>query len=179
MSRKIAGNNPKVLALGMLITMAVLCVGWLTVDGMDANKLPSGLLLPLVRMLFFVGIGLMAAQAIDSTRWTEKLGFLAGPMFRYANLGPQCSTAFTAAFFSGVSANAMLFGFYKGKSITRRQLFLTNLINQFPAYFLHLPMTFFIVTPLTRTAGILYFVLTFLANMQRTKIGRASCRERV
>ncbi len=167
MSRK-KTNTPKVLAVGLLITLAVLCAGLVAVDGMEPAGLSAGLLLPLARMLFFVGIGLVAAQALDSTRWTEKLGFLAGPMFRYANLGSLCSAAFTAAFFSGVSANAMLLGFYKEERITRRQLFLTNLINQFPAYFLHLPMTFFIVTPLTRTAGVLYFVLTFLANVLRT-----------
>lgn len=168
MSRKKTANNPKTLAVGLMITLIPLCIGLLAVDGMEAARLPSGLLFPLARMLFFVAIGLVAAQAIESTRWTEKLGCLSGPMFRYANLGSCCSAAFTAAFFSGVSANAMLLGFYREESITKRQLFLTNLMNQFPAYFLHLPMTFFIVTPLTRSAGVLYFVLTFLANVLRT-----------
>jgi len=168
LSRKKTANNPRALAIGLIITLTVLCTGLLTIDGMEAARLPARLLLPLARMLFFVGIGLVTAQAIDSTRWMEKLGLLAGPVFRYANLGSHCSAAFTAAFFSGVSANAMLLGFYKEESISKRQLILTNLINQFPAYFLHLPMTFFIVTPLTRTAGVLYFVLTFLANMLRT-----------
>jgi hypothetical protein len=48
-------------------------------------------------------------------------------------------------FFSGVAANAMLLGFYKEGKICRKQLFLSNFVNQFPAYFLHLPTTFFIV----------------------------------
>lgn len=156
------------LLTGLLITGIVLAAGLAWVDGVTAAKLPGRLLLPLCRMLAFVCIGLVVAQAIDHTGWTRKLGALAAPVFRFANLGHRCSAAFTAAFFSGVSANAMLLDFYKEKQITRRQLFLTNFINQFPAFFLHLPMTFFIVVPLTRTAGLLYFLLTFLATCVRT-----------
>lgn len=156
------------LLAGLLISGIVLAAGLAWVDGVTAAKLPGRLLLPLSRMLAFVCIGLVVAQAIDHTGWTRKLGALAAPVFRFANLGHRCSAAFTAAFFSGVSANAMLLDFYKEKQITRRQLFLTNFINQFPAFFLHLPMTFFIVVPLTRTAGLLYFLLTFLATCVRT-----------
>nr|WP_319392334.1 nucleoside recognition protein [uncultured Desulfobacter sp.] len=163
-------NNGLALLIGFLITGIVLGAGLVWVDGVSAVKLPGRLLLPLGRMLAFVCIGLVAAQAIDDTGWTRKLGALAAPVFRFANLGNRCSAAFTAAFFSGVSANAMLLDFYKEKQITRRQLFLTNFINQFPAFFLHLPMTFFIVVPLTRTAGLLYFLLTFLATCVRTVV---------
>jgi hypothetical protein len=41
-------------------------------------------------------------------------------------------------------------------------------MNQLPAFFLHLPTTFFIVIPLTGWAGALYFLLTFAAVMLRT-----------
>ena len=167
MNPKKKQNNGLALWVGLLITGLVIAWGLAGVDGVTAATLPGRLLLPLSRMLAFVCIGLVVAQAIDNTGWTRKLGALAGPVFRFANLGHRCSAAFTAAFFSGVSANAMLLDFYKEKQITRRQLFLTNFINQFPAYFLHLPMTFFIVVPLTRTAGLLYFLLTFLATCVR------------
>jgi hypothetical protein len=69
-----------------------------------------------------------------------------------------------------VAANAMLLDFYKSGHISRRQLFLTNFINQLPGFFLHLPTTFFIVIPLTGWAGALYFLLTFLATVFRTAI---------
>lgn len=161
-------NNALALIAGLVITGIVLGAGLAWVDGVTVAKLPGRLFWPLSRMLAFVCIGLVVAQAIDDTGWTRTLGALAAPVFRFANLGTRCSAAFTAAFFSGVSANAMLLEFYKEKQINRRQLFLTNLINQFPAYFLHLPTTFFIVVPLTRTAGLLYFLLTFLANCVRT-----------
>ena len=161
-------NNGQKLLAGLLVTVIVLAAGLFWVDSVTFAMLPKRLLWPLSRMLAFVCIGLVAAQAIDDTGWTRRLGALAAPIFRFANLGTRCSAAFTAAFFSGVSANAMLLDFYKEAQITRRQLFLTNFINQFPAYFLHLPMTFFIVVPLTRTAGLLYFLLTFLATCVRT-----------
>ena len=61
----------------------------------------------------------------------------------------------------------MLLNFFKEEKITRRQLFLSNLMNQFPAFFLHLPTTFFIVIPLTGWAGGLYFLLTFIALVIR------------
>ena len=167
------------LLTGLLISGIVLAAGLAWVDGVNAEKLPGRLLFPLSRMLAFVCIGLVVAQAIDHTGWTRKLGALAAPVFRFANLGHRCSAAFTAAFFSGVSANAMLLDFYKEKQITRRQLFLTNFINQFPAFFLHLPMTFFIVVPLTRTAGLLYFLLTFLATCVRTFLLMQSLKEKL
>ncbi|MCG8531953.1 MAG: nucleoside recognition domain-containing protein, partial [Desulfovibrionales bacterium] len=64
-------------------------------------------------------------------------------------------------------ANAMLLEFYKEEKITKSQLFLSNFVNQFPAYFLHLPTTFFIVLPLTGKAGVIYFALTFAAVLVR------------
>ena len=67
----------------------------------------------------------------------------------------------------------MLWEFFKEEKITRRQLFLGNLMNQFPAYFLHLPTTFFIVIPLTGWAGALYFFLTFVALIAQNMDGDA------
>ena len=126
------------------------------------------LLWPLCRLMVFIGFGLIIGQIIETSGWTRIVGAWVGPVFRFGNLNAQCSAAFTTAFFSGVAANSMLLGFYKEERISRSQLFLTNFINQLPAYFLHLPTTFFIVLPLTGRAGILYFVITFLAALLRT-----------
>jgi hypothetical protein len=126
------------------------------------------LIWPLGRLIVFIALGLLIGQVIEASGWTKKLALLAGPLFRFGNLGNQCSAAFTAAFFSGVAANAMLLDFFKEDTISRRQLFLSNFINQLPAFFLHLPTTFFIVIPLTGWAGALYFLITFLAVVLRT-----------
>jgi len=160
--------NRSALLISAAVSLLVLAVGLYAVDGMNAHRLYRGLLWPLLRLIGLIGVGLVAGQLIEATGWTRYLALLAGPLFRFGNLGPRCSAAFTTAFFSGVASNAMLLDFYKEGTITKRQLFLTNLINQLPAYFLHLPTTFFIVIPLTGIAGALYFLITFVAALGRT-----------
>jgi hypothetical protein len=96
------------------------------------------------------------------------LGFFAAPIFKFGKLGQRCAAAFTTAFISGVAANSMLLGYYTDGKISRRQLFLANFINQFPAFFLHLPTALFIIIPLTGGAGGLYILITFAAAIVRT-----------
>jgi len=126
------------------------------------------LFFPLGRLIFFICIGLIAGQVIEIMGWTRQVAVLARPFFKFSRMGDHCSAAFTTAFLSGASANAMLLDFYKSGKISKLQLFLSNYLNQFPAFFLHLPTTMFIVLPLTGTAGVLYFLLTFLAVLVRT-----------
>lgn len=156
------------LAISGAVSAAILVWGVWQVPDLDLNRTSSGLLWPLLRLMMFITIGLIAGQVIETSGWTRHLAKVAAPLFRFGNLGERCSAAFTTAFFSGVAANAMLLEFFKSGKITRQQLFLTNFVNQMPAYFLHLPTTFFIVVPLTRWAGIIYFILTFLAMLART-----------
>ncbi|MFH1489099.1 MAG: nucleoside recognition protein [Pseudomonadota bacterium] len=170
MGRKKAEPEYRKLAISCGITLAVLICGFWLVDDLRIHGITTRLLWPLCRLMFFIALGLAFGQMIEVSGWTKTMARLAGPLFRFGNLGQRCSAAFTAAFFSGVSSNAMLLEFYKSEKITRKQLFLSNFINQMPAYFLHLPTTFFIVIPLTRWAGALYFLLTFLAMIFRTLV---------
>ncbi|MFP4453377.1 MAG: nucleoside recognition protein [Desulfobacterales bacterium] len=158
------------LAVSLTISAAIAAMGMAAIESITPAVAWNRLFMPLIRLCLFIGIGLALAQIIEAWGWTRRLGAVAGPMFSYANLGRRFSAAFSTAFFSGVAANSMLVGFYNDKKITRHQMFLTNFINQFPAYFLHLPTTFFIVVPLTRTAGLVYFGLTFAATLVRTII---------
>jgi hypothetical protein len=132
------------------------------------RQLLAGLLWPLVQLMLTIAAGLAVGQGIEAAGWTRGLSFLARPLFRFGRLGDRCGAAFTTAFVSGVAANAMLQDFYKEGKITRGQLYLTNFVNQLPAFFLHLPTTFFTVISMTKAAGILYFALTFLAAVLRT-----------
>jgi len=161
-------------------SLLVVAFGWGQLEGLTADRLAGQLLWPLMRLLFFITLGLVVGQAIEATHWTRRLAVVAAPLFRFSRLGMRCSAAFTTAFFSGVAANAMLLNFFKEDKITRQQLFLSNLMNQMPAFFLHLPTTFFIVIPLTGRAGGLYFLLTFIALLVRTGLvvgyGRLFCR---
>jgi hypothetical protein len=168
MSKKRSKPGYRGLAISMVISCLFLLWGMTFIESLTVPLLWIRLVKPLLTLMVLIGLGLILAQAIEAKGWTEKLGALAGPVFRFANLGPKCSAAFSTAFFSGVAANAMLVDFYKEKKISKKQVYLTNFINQFPAYFLHLPTTFFIVVPLTRVAGLLYFGLTFLAVVIRS-----------
>ncbi|MFO7714038.1 nucleoside recognition protein [Desulfosarcina sp.] len=170
----------KSMAVSIVISLLVVAWGVLNLETLTADRLTVRLLWPLLRLLVFITLGLVVGHIIESTGWTRHLAVVAAPLFRFSNLGDRCSAAFTTSFFSGVAANAMLWEFFKEEKITRRQLFLGNLMNQLPAYFLHLPTTFFIVIPLTGWAGALYFLLTFTAQVFRTLMvviyGRMFCR---
>ncbi len=155
------------LGISAAVSVAMLVLGLLFVDQLTAAGMLNRLAWPLVRLLLFIAIGLAVGQLIEAAGWTGVLGKLGAPLFRFARLGPHCSATFTTAFFSGAAANAMLYDFWKEKKIDRFQLFMTNLANQLPAFFLHLPTTVFIVLPLTGWAGAGYFIITFLAALAR------------
>ena len=156
------------LFVSLGISLVVIFGALTFIKELDTAQIVSRLLWPLLRLMIFITVGLMIGQIIEASGWIKTMAVLARPLFRFGHLGDYCSAAFTTAFFSGVSANAMLLGFFKENRITRRQLFLSNFINQLPAFFLHLPTTFFIVVPLTGRAGVLYFLITFLAVVLRT-----------
>jgi hypothetical protein len=133
-------DNYRILLLSLLISAVALIVGAYQIDDLNVHFVLARLLMPLLRLMIFITIGLLIGQIIEATGWTRTLAVVARPLFRFGNLGNHCSAAFTTAFFSGVAANAMLLDFYKEGQITRRQLFLSNFINQLPAFFLHLPV---------------------------------------
>ncbi len=168
MPRRKASPRYRALVISLTLSATMLLVGVYGMTAFDWSTAGRRLLAPLLRMLGFILVGLAAGQIIETLGWTRQLALLARPLFSFSRLGDRCGAAFTAAFFSGVTANAMLVEHYQEGRITRAQLFLTNFINQLPAFFLHLPTTFFIVVPLTKTAGLLYFLLTFLAAALRT-----------
>ncbi len=168
MGRSRAKPRYRALAVSLILALAMLLAGVTWIDGVTWPRVAIRLLWPLARLLFFITAGLALGQVIEASGWTRHLAFVAGPLFRFGHLGSCCGAAFTTAFFSGAAANAMLLEFYQEGRISRTELFLTNLVNQLPAFFLHLPTTFFIVIPLTGWAGGLYFILTFLAALLRT-----------
>lgn len=158
----------RLLCISAGISALLPLVSGLFFDPVTTDVLVNRLLFPLVRLTCFIVLGLVAGQVIEGLGWTRQVAVVARPFFRFSRMGDRCSAAFTTAFFSGAAANAMLAEFYDQEKISKIQLFLSNYINQFPAFFLHLPTTVFIVLPLTGMAGALYFLLTFLAVLVRT-----------
>ncbi len=160
--------NLKHLGISLALTLTILCIDLAWTSGTSPQDLAARLGFPLLRLLGIICLGLFAGQVIETFGWTRQLAVVARPFFNFSNLGVHCSAAFTTAFISGTAANAMLLEFYEQKKISKLQLFLTNYVNQFPAFFLHLPTTMFVVLPLTGAAGALYFLLTFTATLCRT-----------
>ena len=150
------------------ISLGLLTILFVLYPEIQFSTLSTKLLVPVGRILFFVTLGLVIGEIIESTGWTKYLAFLAGPLFRFAHLGYRCSAAFTTAFFSGIAANGLLLNYYREGQIDKQQLFLTNFMNHFPAFFLHLPTTIFIVLPLAGYAGGFYLLLVFLAVLLRS-----------
>ncbi|HID69882.1 MAG TPA: hypothetical protein EYP35_05325 [Desulfobacterales bacterium] len=131
-------------------------------------QLWPSLIWPLIRLIFFISIGLLIANFIESLNWTGKIAILARPMIRFGNLSDTAGASFSMALFSGVSANTMLSEAYEKKQIQKNELILSNLFNSLPTYFLHLPTVFFITVPLIKGAAIIYVGLTFGAAIFRT-----------
>jgi len=123
---------------------------------------------PLLRLLLFLAIGLLAALFIESLNWTRKMAIVAQPLTRFGHLSPLTGASFSLCFFSGIAANTMLAEGYDKKQLSRKELVLANLFNSLPANFLHLPTTFFIAVPIIKGAAFIYIGLTISAAIVRT-----------
>lgn len=138
---------------------------------MDYSILPElweQLLWPLLRILFFVAIGLVVANLIESLKWTDRLAALARPLVRLGNLSAVTGASFSLAFVSGVSANTMLAEALDKGQLEKKEMILANLFNSLPRYFLHLPTVFFLTVPLIKGAAIVYVGITFCAALLQT-----------
>lgn len=170
MSRRRNKRSTRRLLFSAGVAALILLVGLHLSPSMSGRQVFSGLVRPLGQLMLTIALGLLLGQVIEAAGWTRAFSTFARPLFRFGRLGDRCGAAFTAAFASGVAANAMLQDFFKEGKITRQQLYLTNFLNQLPAFFLHLPTTFFTVISMTGAAGALYFALTFLAVLIRTLV---------
>lgn len=158
------------LAALLAVAVLVLCLGGLQAPPFLADPafLWRRLFKPLLRLAIFISIGLFVGQIIEASGWTGKIASLVQPLMRWGHLSDAAGASFTTAFVSGTAAQAMLMNFHQEGRLNRKELVLASLLNGLPAYFLHLPTTFFIVLPLAQEAGLLYLVLTFLATLLRT-----------
>ncbi len=158
------------LLLPLSLALAAAWLGpWGVAQHLTAQKFYHHLASPLLRLLLYMGVGLLVGQAIESMGWAAKLGGWSAPLLRWGHLKAESGASFTAAFFSGIMANTMLMTFYQEGKISRRELSVAYLFNSgLPTYLLHLPTTFFIILPLTKQAGLIYLGLTFAAALLRS-----------
>ncbi|MGD8387370.1 MAG: nucleoside recognition protein [Desulfobacteraceae bacterium] len=172
--------------VGLIFVLAILAAGALAFCLLgpgfkgslfsEPGVLWKRLLWPLLRLTFFISLGLFVGQIIEGMGWTNRLTLLARPFMRGAHFSPGMGAAFTTAFVSGTAALSMLMEFHREGTLGRRELVLAILTNTFPSFFLHLPTTFFILLPLVGRAGMLYLLLTFAAAVLRLGVALTAAR---
>jgi hypothetical protein len=136
--------------------------------GIPAESLSGRLLKPLLRLTIAVSFGLLLGIIIESANFTAGLGRVFAPLLRFGHLKEPSALAFTTAFFSAVSASAILMNAYQDNTISRRELTISALILTFPAFFAHLPSMFFIITPFVGILGAYYLLILLGGDILRT-----------
>ena len=174
-TRKQKKKPPPWLLYGILVALLLLALlvfyfgsPTIATSFQDPAFLWKRLAKPMLRMTLLISIGLFAGQIIEASGWTGRLSTLVRPLMRWGHLSDSSGASFTTAFVSGTAAQAMLVTFHEEGRLTKKEVVITSLLNGLPAYFLHLPTTFFIILPLAGQAGLLYLVLTLIATLLRT-----------
>ncbi|MBU1568405.1 MAG: hypothetical protein KJ630_22610 [Proteobacteria bacterium] len=132
------------------------------------SQLWPQIILPIARIAFFITIGLFIANFIESLNWTHRLAAVVRPLLRMGRLSSVTGASFTIAFVSGVSSNTMLAEAYDKGLMSKTELYLANLFNSLPRFFLHLPTVFFLTAPMIKSGAFLYVGLTFAASLLQT-----------
>ena len=123
---------------------------------------------PIVRGLFFMGLGLFVAMFIESLGWTLAIGRLASPLTNWARLPQEAAASFSLALVSGVSANAMLSEALEKGKLSPRALMVANLLNgSWPTFIVHLPSSLVVAFSFAGRAGLGYVSLMFAAATLR------------
>ena len=135
---------------------------------LDPAYLTHRLLYPLAKLILAMAVGLLMGNLIEGAGLSRRLGRFAIPLLRWGHLQESSAAAFTTALASSVAANTMLMNSYQDKSITRQELILSALVLTLPTYLLHLPTTFFIITPFVGRIGVVYLVILLAAALLRT-----------
>lgn len=166
-------SRPSTLALVLFPLCAMAGAFWLLNEYNSAalqwNFLYPRLMRPLMTMLVSLGIGLGVGLIIEASGWASFLARFASPITRWGRLSETSGAAFTTAFFSGTAANTMLMSAHTSSCISYAEMRASYLINTgLPGFLLHLPTTFFIIVPITRSAGLIYLGLTGCAACLRT-----------
>jgi hypothetical protein len=168
------------ILLGLLACAVVTALIWGPHEAVGVFKDPAlflgRIVWPLLRLTFFISLGLFAGQIIEGLGWADRLSLLARPFMGWAHMSHHMAAAFTTAFVSGTASLSMLMEFYREGALNQRQLILCVLLNTFPSFFLHLPTTFFILIPLVGRAGLLYLLLVLAAAVIRLLAALAASR---
>ena len=134
---------------------------------MDIDLLYANLILPLMRLVGFMCVGLLLASFLESLHWTRHVARLAAPLARAGHLRETPAASFTLAFFSPAASNSLLAEAHDRKELTRGELILASLFNSTPAFLLHFPPLFLLVFAFLGPLAFVYMGLNFAAAVLR------------
>jgi hypothetical protein len=170
------------IELGIANALLVDLAAWAWLPFLDLD-LYHRLLYPLAKLILAMAVGLLLGNLIEGAGLSRRFGRFVLPWLRWGHLQESSAAAFTTALASSVAANTMLMNSYQDKAISRQELILSALVLTLPTYLLHLPTTFFIITPFVGRIGVVYLVILLAAALLRTLVflayGRLSLPETV
>jgi hypothetical protein len=134
----------------------------------DLGYLSHRLLYPLAKLMLAMALGLLLGNLMEGAGLSRRFGRFALPWLRWGHLQESSAAAFTTALASSAAANTMLMNSYQENTISRQELVLSALVLTLPTYLLHLPSTFFIITPFVGQIGVLYLAILLAAALVRT-----------
>ncbi len=136
----------------------------------------------LIRIVPISAFGVVFAEFIINIGYVDKVSIVAKPIVSFARLRKECGVSFVTAFISPTAANSMLVEYYKNKLIEKRELYISSIINSFPAIIMHWRYMLPVLIPLLGFTGLIYFLLLSLVGLLKTLIvmliGRILLNER-
>jgi hypothetical protein len=85
--------------IAVFLTIIILFLGTIAIETLSFQLIVDRFVIPLLRLMLFIAIGLFVGQTIEAAGWTQHIASLARPLFRFGYLGDLSSAAFTTAFF--------------------------------------------------------------------------------
>jgi len=136
----------------------------------------------LIRTIPISSLGVVFAEFIVNIGYADRVSIIARPIISFARLRKVCGISFVTAFISPTAANSMLVEYYKNRLIEKRELYISSIINSFPATIMHWRYMLPVLIPLLGLTGLIYFLLLSLVGLLKTLIvmliGRILLNER-
>ncbi|CEG11736.1 conserved membrane hypothetical protein [groundwater metagenome] len=116
----------------------------------------------------FIIFGVILAELIITLKFVNKIVWITKPMTRFGHLRKECGITFLTAFASPAASNSMLMEFYNKKVIDKKELFISSLVNSFPAILMHWKYLLPMIVPLLGITGLIYFGVLMAVGFIKT-----------
>ncbi|OQX20150.1 MAG: nucleoside recognition protein [Candidatus Altiarchaeales archaeon A3] len=116
----------------------------------------------------FIILGVVLAELIMALKFVNKIMWITKPITKFAHLRKECGATFLTAFASPAAANAMLMEFYNKKTIDKKELFISSLVNSFPGIVMHWKYMLPALVPLLGVTGLIYFGVLMAVGFIKT-----------